>query len=348
MRVAIVCPYDLGKHGGVQDQATRLVGWLGSAGHEAVLVGPGGSGPDGAVLLGTARVVKANRSTAPISFDPRVGRQLREIFAEVDVAHIHEPLMPSVGVAASLVGSVPKVGTFHADPPRWVRRSYKGARALARRLASRLDVVTATSSVSLSAVSPFVDPRIVPNGIDTASYGHGIKTPRSVSFLGRDDARKGLSVLLEAWPYVAEAVPGVTLTVMGAQRESDRSDVRYLGRVSEETKRAELAASEVYCAPNLGGESFGIVVAEAMASGCAAVVSAIPAFAHVTAGAAELVAPGDVDGLAGRLVAVLTDDDRRTRLQGAAQRRATDFDGASVAAAYLEAYEEAIAAHTGL
>lgn len=345
VKVAIVCPYDLGRDGGVQDQAIRLRGWLTDLGHEAVLVGPGTEGPDDAILLGTVHVVQANRSATPISFDPRVGSQLKKIFGDVDVAHIHEPLMPTIGIAATRVGTVPKVGTFHADPPAWVRRSYKGARLVARGLVSKLDVSTATSSVSLSAVSSFVTPRIVPNGIDTALYGGEVKTPLSVCFLGRDDPRKGLSVLLDAWPAVADAVPGARLTVMGSDRDTDRADIRMLGRVSEEDKRAELARSAIYCAPNLGGESFGIVVAEAMASGCAPVVSAIPAFAHVAGGAAEFVAPGDVAGLAERLVALLRNETRCEELQTSATRRSHDFDGATVAAAYVEAYEEAIALH---
>lgn len=342
MRVAIVCPYDLGRDGGVQDQAIRLKGWLGALGHESVLVGPGLDGPDDAVLLGAVRVVKANRSTTPISFDPRVGGQLKEIFEDVDVAHIHEPLMPSVGIAATRVGSVPKVGTFHADPPRWVRRSYKGARLLARTLVSKLDVTTATSSVSLSAVSSFVDPIVVPNGIDTTLYGGLAKQANSVAFLGRDDPRKGLDVLLEAWPTVADRVDGATLTVIGSDRPSDREDVTFLGRVPEETKRDVLARSAVFCAPNLGGESFGIVVAEAMASGCATVASAIPAFAHVTGGAGELVAPGDAEGLASRIVELLSDDDRREALAARALARASTFDGATVAQAYVDAYESAL------
>lgn len=345
MKVAIVCPYDLGRDGGVQDQAIRLQGWLEHLGHESVLVGPGTEGPEGAILLGTVRVVKANRSATPISFDPRVHGQLKAIFDEVDVAHIHEPLMPSVGIAATRVGSVPKVGTFHADPPAWVRRSYKGARVLARALVSKLDVATATSSVSLSAVSPFIEARVVPNGIDADLYGGQPKSPLSVSFLGRDDPRKGLSVLIDAWSTVVDAVPGATLTVLGAERESARDDIRFLGRVSEETKRLELARSEIYCAPNLGGESFGIVVAEAMASGCAPVVSAIPAFAHVTAGAGELVAPGDVAGLADRIVALLKDDGRRTDVQHRAIQRSQAFDGKTVAAAYVDAYAAAVGAH---
>jgi phosphatidylinositol alpha-mannosyltransferase len=166
-----------------------------------------------------------------------------------------------------------------------------------------------------------------------------------VCFLGRDDHRKGLDVLLDAWPTIADAVPHARLTVMGALRESHRDDVVYMGTVSEEDKARVLGMSEVYCAPNLGGESFGIVLAEAMASGCAVVASAIPAFAHVGGEAIEMVAPGDPVGLAWRVIEVLLDDDRRTALQAAAASRARAFDGVSVATQFVDAYAEAIDTH---
>lgn len=343
MRVAIVCPYDLGKDGGVQDQAIRLGRWLSDLGHESVLIGPGHEGPDGAILVGTTAVVRANRAATPIGINPRIRQKLRDAFESVDVVHVHEPLMPTVSIAATRIGRLPKVGTFHADPPRWVRSSYKRTRPVLRRLVSKLDVVTATSPVSASALTGLVSPRIVPNGVDVQLYGGGEKTRGSVVFLGRDDPRKGLDVLLDAWPDVVARIPWARLTVIGAERQSDRDDIRYLGRVSEETKRDELAGAQIYCAPNLGGESFGIVVVEGMASNCAVVASALPAFAHVIGDAGELVAPGDAVGLSDRIVAVLADDDRAAALAGAAHKRAERFDGLAVAKQYLAAYEDAIA-----
>jgi phosphatidylinositol alpha-mannosyltransferase len=344
MNVAIVCPYDLGKDGGVQDQAIRLGGWLSTLGHESVLIGPGTDGPEGAILMGSTAVVKANRAATPVGVNPMLRKRLAEAFIGMDVVHIHEPLMPTVSIAATRIGDLPKVGTFHADPPRWVRNTYRGARFLLRRIVSTLDVTTATSPVSASALSGFVSPRIVPNGVEVGLYVPQRKTRGSVTFLGRDDTRKGLDVLVEAWPSVVDQVPWARLTVMGADRTSDRDDIRYLGRVSEETKRAELARSEIYCAPNLGGESFGIVIVEGMASGCAVVASALPAFAHVIGDAGELVAPGDAVGLADRIVAVLEDEDRRSSLSDAATERAKRFDGVVVAGIFVKAYEDAIAA----
>jgi len=343
MRIAMVCPYDLGMNGGVQDQATRLTGWLGELGHSVVLVGPGTEGPEGSVLLGGTRTVKANQAATPLRLDPRVRSQIKDVFADVDVAHIHEPLMPAVSLAATRIGHLPKVGTFHADPPKWVRRTYRGSGPLLRRVVSKLDVVTATSSVSRSAIDRFTTSRIIPNGVELSAYGASDKREGSVVFLGRDDQRKGLDVLLEAWPLVAAQVPAANLTVIGADRPSDRKDVSYLGRVSESEKASVLSRSGVYCAPNLGGESFGIVLAEAMASGCAIVASALPAFAHVAGGSAELVAPGDANGLAERIIAVLTDDGRRAALQSAALERSKAFDGLTIASLFVDAYSDAVA-----
>lgn len=345
VKIAIICPYDLGSNGGVQDQAIRLTDWLAVLGHETVLVGPGDHGPRGAVLLGSTRVVKANKAATPIKLSPRVRGKIAEVLAQVDVAHIHEPLMPSVSLAATRTGDVPKVGTFHADPPRWVRGAYRGTGMLLRRIVSKLDVTTASSPVSRSAIAGFVDARVVPNGIDTSRYGGEPKGPLSVSFLGRDDERKGLDVLLAAWPRVADAVQGATLTVMGAERPSHRQDITFMGRVSEEVKAEELARSEIYCAPNLGGESFGIVVAEALASGCAVIASAIPAFTHVAGQAAEFVSPSDVAALADRIVLLLIDDERRGALQSKALERAPQFDGLAVARLFVTSYEDALAAH---
>ena len=154
-----------------------------------------------------------------------------------------------------------------------------------------------------------------------------------------------LDILLAAWPDVRESQPGATLTIIGASRDDAPEGVRYLGRVTDEEKQSELARSAVAVTPNLGGESFGIVVAEAMASGCAVVASALPAFTRVLGDAGRLVRVGDVAGVAGAVVDLLGDDDERSRLAAAALERVRRFDGKAVAAQYAAAYEDAIAAH---
>jgi phosphatidylinositol alpha-mannosyltransferase len=342
VRIAIVCPYDLGRHGGVQDQTIRLTGWLRDAGHQAVLIGPGTEGPAGAVLVGGTTVVPANRASTPISVDPLVGARIADAVRDFDVVHIHEPLMPTISTTAMRLRGVAIVATFHADPPGWVRMLYRYGKRGVRRLLRRADVVTSVSRVAAGAIDGVVPYRIISNGIDVDDYVTGPKDPRRVVFLGRDDERKGLSVLLDAWPSIIAAVPGADLVVVGAERNEGPEGVEFLGSVSEATKRTELGAAAICVAPNLGGESFGIVVLEEMASAAAVVASAIPAFVHVLEDAGVLVAAGDTAGLARAVVALLGDAEERERLGRAARTRSMTFDGSVVAAAYMEAYEDAL------
>lgn len=342
MRVAVVCPYDLGRPGGGQDQAIRLVRWLGEAGTEALLVGPGTDGPDGAVLLGATTVVPMNRSTAPIKLDPRIAADVRTAVSGFDVVHVHEPLVPIVATAALRTKAPATVATFHADPPGWVRGAYRVGRVALRAALRGVEIVTAVSPVAGSAIDGIVDYRIVPNGIDVGDYETGPKIPNRVTFLGRDDERKGLSVLLEAWSRISGEVPEATLHVLGAMRYEAIEGVTFLGRVSDEEKRMELASSMVHVAPNLGGESFGIVVLEAMAAESAVVASDLPAFRFVAGDAAVLVPVGDAAQLADRVIGLLADPGRASSIAAAGRTRSATFDGPAVAAQYLEVYEDAL------
>jgi phosphatidylinositol alpha-mannosyltransferase len=205
------------------------------------------------------------------------------------------------------------------------------------------------SPVAGSAIDGMVEYRIIPNGVDIDDYPTGPTVRHRVTFLGRDDPRKGLSVILEAWPRIRAAVPEAELHVIGADR-AEMAGVTFLDRVAEEEKRRELAASEIHVAPNPGAESFGVVVLEAMAAGSAVVASAIPAFEYVSGGVAMMVTPGDAMGLAGDAMGLgsavieLLQDPARARSMGeVARQRSMDFDGAGVAARYIEAFEHALA-----
>jgi phosphatidylinositol alpha-mannosyltransferase len=344
VKVGLVSPYDLGRHGGVQAQVLQLGSWLEEEGHEVVVVGPG-AGPAGTVSLGDATVITVNGAAAPIRLDPKVGSAIAAATAGCDVVHVHEPLMPMVGLAAARLPGTALVGTFHADPSAAVRRLYRWSRGAIRRIVRRFDVLTAVSPVAAGAVLPFAGTVEVPNGIDMREFDPSPGVARRVAFLGRDDPRKGLDVLLRAWPTVASAVPDAELIVAAGDRHEDLAGARFIGAVSDEAKRRLLADAAVFCAPNLGGESFGIILTEAMASRCAVVASALPAFAHVLADTGVLVKPGDHDGLAQSLVALLGNADRIERLQTSGFERVRRFDRAAVLTAYVDAYETALARH---
>lgn len=341
MRVAIVCPYDLDMDGGVQAQCLGLAAQLESAGVHAAVVGAGAP-PEG---VGRTVRVRANRSTNPITLDPRAVPALRRRVEFADVVHVHEPFIPLVGWAALSVEK-PTVATFHADPAPWTRRLYRWAEGLGRRVLAGA-VLAAASEVAASAVPPsWGEPVVVPNGIDVASYAPETpRRPRRVIFLGRDDPRKGLDVLLAAWPGVREAVPDAELLVVGRARPRDIPGVDFRGWVTEDEKRRLLASASVMVAPNLGGESFGITVAEAMAAGCAVVASDLPAFTAVLAGTGVQVPRGRSAPLLQEIVDLLEDPERARHLGEAARESARRFDWGVVAARYLEIYESAVTAH---
>ena len=338
MRIAVVCPYDLEKPGGVQQIAIELVDRLVDRGHDAWLVGPGHR--PGAVEVGRTFRVRANDSVAPVALGPRVPAKVREAVRGADVVHVHEPIMPLVSTAA-LRGSAPRVVTFHADAPKWASRLY-------RRLPNRwveaiaTAVVTAVSPVAAAALpEEFGEPEIIPNGLDTSAFRSKPKVPFRVTFLGRDEPRKGLDLLLAAWPTIRRRIPEAELVVMGADRAHVPEGVRCLGRVDEETKREMLGSASVHVAPNTGGESFGIVVAEAMAAGCAVVASDIPAFRAVLSGAGVLVPVGDVGALAAEIAGLLATPAEIDASGRSARARAADFDWSVVVDRYLRAYERA-------
>lgn len=344
MRVAVVCPYDLAAPGGVQDQVVSIVEWLRDRGHDAWAVAPGEAGPTETHHVGGIVSVPANRSRAPIALDPRVVTRVRAAIREADVIHIHEPLMPVVSLAALVAGDSPKVATFHADPGAIVRRVYRGAAPVLRRLLRRAAVVTAVSETAAIAVGRFAEAEIVPNAVDVDLYRitDATRDAATVLFIGRDEPRKGLDVLLQAWPLIRARVPAARAFVVGAERSGGPDGVAFLGRVSDEQKRAELAGAAVLCAPNVGGESFGIVLIEAMAAGCAVVASDIPAFRAVGDDGVAFVEPGDPVALADRVSRLLEDEPSRRELVHLGADRVAQFDRSRVLEAYLDAYRRAI------
>ncbi len=344
MKVGLVSPYDLGRHGGVQDQVLQLGRWLEEDGHEVVIAGPG-VGPTGTVSLGDPTVITVNGAAAPIRLDPRVGATLGAAVAGCDVVHVHEPLMPMVGLAAGRLRATTLVGTFHADPSTAIRRVYRWGRPALRTILRRFDTLTAVSPVAAGAVAPFARTVEVPNGIDMRQFVASPGVARRVAFLGRDDPRKGLDVLLRAWPRVVAEIPDAELVVAAGDRRENLVGASFIGAVDSDAKRRLLSDAAVFCAPNLGGESFGIILTEAMASQCAVVASALPAFAHVLADTGVLVKPGDDVGLAQSLITLLRDSDRIARLQNAGLGRVRRFDRIAVLTAYRTTYETALAHH---
>jgi phosphatidylinositol alpha-mannosyltransferase len=336
IRVGLVSPYDLSIPGGVQAQVLGLAGYLNQHGDEAVVIGPGL--PDGVsgLDLGPSVSIPGNGSMVPISLDPRARGRLRSVARDLDLLHVHEPLMPLVSLLANRAGP-PVVATLHAAPGALGRGLYRLGRPLLRAALANTVALTAVSETAASVMSSRFEVQIVPNGLDVASMQ--VDTARNhkrVAFLGRDEPRKGLDVLLEAWAKVSAAHRDAELIVMGATRESD--DVTWMGRVDDRAKAEALSSSAIFVAPHLGGESFGIVLLEAMAAGAAVVASDLAPFRAVAAGAARHFPVGDSDALADALIDLLSNPRERASLASGGSNRAAGFDWSVIGAAYRDLY----------
>lgn len=310
---------------------------LGGHGDDVLVIGPGLPDDVDGVDLGETITVPGNRSRVPISLDPRLSKVMSVVAKDLDLLHVHEPLMPAASLAALRAGP-PVVATFHADPSRLARRAYTlGRRQVRRLLGRKVKAVTAVSETAASALPDNLDLTIIPNGVDTSAMRiHVNRDPRLVVFLGRDEPRKGLDVLLDAWEAVLEGVPDAHMTIMGSDRGIE--GIAWLDEVDDATKIRTLNRAAVYVAPNTGGESFGIVLVEAMAAGAAVVASDLPAFRNVGGDAVRYFRTKDSDDLANAVVSVLTDNPARDAMASRGIERAQEFDWSTVTARYREVY----------
>lgn len=354
MRVGMFSPYSLTLPGGVQGQVLGLARALRARGHDVRVLGPCDGPPpeSGVTPLGNSLPTAANGSIAPIAPDAaavlRTIRALRD--EDFDVLHLHEPLAPGPTMTALIYRPCPIVGTFHAAG---ASASYRYLRRPIARLATRIDVRCAVSddAVALAQRAIGGEFRLLYNGIDIDRFATAVPWPAdgpTVLFVGRHEERKGLEVLLRALPKLPD---DVTLWVAstGPQTEDLRHRypdrrIQWLGRVTDTELARRFAGATVYCAPSLGGESFGVVLLEAMAAGAAVVASSIDGYRNVATHGRDalLVSPGDVDALAAAITETLAGGPSVEARVAAARAHADGYSMASLAAAYERIYDEVV------
>jgi phosphatidylinositol alpha-mannosyltransferase len=356
MRIGLVCPYSLSVPGGVQAQVLGMARELRRRGYEARVLGPcDGPPPAGFVTpLGDSLPTAANGSIAPLAPDPAAAlRTIRVLYEErFDVLHLHEPLAPGPTVTALTMHPAPVVGTFHAAGES---SSYRLLRPALLRLISRIDHKVVVSRDALDLVQRYLGGsyEVAFNGVelDAISAVEPFQSEhRSILFLGRHEQRKGLAVLLEALAQVPADVEcwvigeGPDTAELRARFGAD-SRIQWLGRVSEQEKLARMRGATLFCAPSLGGESFGVVLVEAMAAGTPVVASALDGYRNVATNGVNslLLPPGDAVALGRALADLLADPVRQGELRQAGLQRAADFSMSALVDRYVEIYKEIVA-----
>jgi len=346
----MVCPYSLTRPGGVQGQVLGLARELRKLGVDVRVVGPCDGPPPspGVLSVGPSVNWDSNGSVAPIATGKVVARRTIEALRSIDpdVVHLHEPAVPGPTITALIGFQGPMVGTFHISGE--MSRTY--LRPALRGAMSRLGLRVAVSAAAREHARAFYggDYLVLWNGIEVTGGTHPTRfaTERpAVLFVGRHEPRKGLGVLLDAWNGVGR---DATLWVVGdgpqtaQMRQLGVAGVEWLGRLSEEDLAARFASAAVFCAPSTGGESFGIVLLEAMVAGVPIVASGIAGYSDVARDDREalLVPPNDPDALREAMRRVLDDASLRARLVAAGAVRAAEFSMGRLAEAYADCYGE--------
>ncbi|MEE6261952.1 glycosyltransferase family 4 protein [Plantactinospora sonchi] len=375
MRIGIVCPYSLDVPGGVQNHVMDLAEALIGLGHEVSVLAPADDDsplPPYVVPAGRSVPLPYNGSVARITFGPVSTARVRRWLArgEFDVLHVHEPLALSLSLLAVLSTRGPVVATFHTAMTR--SRALAVAQGMLQLVLERITARIAVSALARKVQVEHLGGGAVeiPNGVAVAKFAHAEPLPGwpgpsgsghggTLGFLGRfTEPRKGFGVLRQAFVALAPRRPGLRLLVAGPGDVADlhegvppelRERITFLGRVSEEEKARMLRSVDLYVAPNIGGESFGMILTEAMAAGATVVASDLDAFRRVLDGgrAGQLFPTGDVGALRRTLEELLDDPVRRAELSACASEVVAAFDWPTVARRVLEVYATAIEATDG-
>lgn len=363
LSIGIVCPYGWDTPGGVQNHVRDLAEFLISAGHRVSVLAPAideSQLPPYVVNAGKPISIPYNGAVARVLFGPIAFARVRQWIqnGEFDVLHLHEPAIPSISLLACWAAEGPMVGTFHA-----AAKHQKVIYAIGPILEPAIEKLSARIAVSEAARLTLTnhletDAVVIPNGIYAKRYANGVRRDKwsgnTIGFIGRfEEPRKGLQVLLDALPIVARFAPDVKVFVAGPgdPREIEKSidsELRhrfeFLGKITEVEKADFMSSLAIYVAPNTGGESFGIILAEALAGGACVVASDIPAFDSLLGGGefGALFTSEDSTDLAKTIIDLLRDEPKRKELARKGKNHAQKFDWDVVAEEIFSIYEMAM------
>ena len=363
LRIGIVCPYGWDTPGGVQNHVRDLAEFLIEAGHNVSVLAPvidESVLPPYVVNAGKPISIPYNGAVARVLFGPIAFARVRQWIASgnFDILHLHEPAIPSISLLACWAAEGPMVGTFHA-----AAKHQKVIYAIGPILEPAIEKLSARIAVSEAARLTLTnhletDAVVIPNGIYAKRYANGVRQDKwsgnTIGFIGRfEEPRKGLQVLLDALPIIARFAPDVRVLVAGPGDSQEvlksidpqlRHRFEFLGRISEREKADFMSSVAIYVAPNTGGESFGIILAEALAGGACVVASDIAAFDSLLGGGefGALFTSEDSTDLAKIVIDLLRDESKRNELSVKGKAHAQIFDWEVVADQIFSIYEMAM------
>jgi phosphatidylinositol alpha-mannosyltransferase len=362
MKIGLVCPYIYPAPGGVAQHVKFLYEGLRLRGHDVRILtashGPQRASEGDIIRLGVGFSVPINASVGTLTFSPRYLSQIGAMLEreKFDVLHFHEPFVPFLSLFLLRESTSVNIATFHAYAG--FSPSYEfGSRALGGH-AQRLHGRIAVSAAARHFIDRFFpgDYKVIPNGVDVGRYANAVPISRwldgtpNVLFVGRHEPRKGLLDLLKAHRILRKTGSDSRLLVVGGgpqEREARRyvatrglQGVEFLGRVSDDAKAQLFRTADVFASPATGGESFGIVLLEAMAAGTPIVASDIHGYKGVVRRGREglLVPPREPRELAVAIDKLLRDPVLREQMGAAGQARAEEFSWPRVTAKVEDYY----------
>lgn len=374
MRIALVSPYDWCVPGGVNRHISYLAEHFQRRGHEIRVIAPASKRlpvqPEWLHIIGHSSIgLPASGSVANITLSYNLGPRVKSYLARepFDIVHIHEPFMPLLPFQFVRYSRSTTVATFHAARDTG-SRIYAYTRFLIQPWWPRIDGRIAHSRAALKLIGKYFAGRyrIIPSGIDYAHFATEappipkyMDNKRNILFVGRQEQRKGLPYLLEAYALLKREMPETRLIVVGPDgglragalryiAQHDLQDVVFTDFVSHEDLPRYYRSADVFCAPNTGHESLGLIILEAMAAGAPIVATRIQGFRDVLTEGVNglLVPPRDSAALAAALKRMLTDPAMREEMGRAGSRHARDFSWKEMSGRVLQMYEDA-AAHNG-
>lgn len=362
LNIGIVSPYGWDAPGGVQAHIADLRDYLVKQGHKVSVLAPSGEDrdlPEWVVSAGRPISIPYNGAVARVLFGPLAFARVKEWIGEndFDLLHLHEPAIPSISLLACWAAEGPMIGTFHASA-----KKQKASFAIVPILEPVIEKLAARIAVSEAARETLIahldtDAVVIPNGIYSKRMRGKIReewSGQTLGFMGRfNEPRKGLKVLIDALPIISRFMPDIRVLVAGPGdpeeflKEIDpqlKSRIEFLGKLTESEKADFMSSVGAYVAPNTGGESFGIILAEALAGGAAVIAADIPAFSALLKGGkyGRLFKSEDSTELAKAVIDLLRNPEMRDEIAKSGQNYAQGFDWDAVAKDIFEIYEMAI------